>query len=183
VAISLAATIAEADRKILLIDGDLRNPTLTKFFGFRTGPGVLDVLYGTENLADITHHNDQYGFDFLCGPTKVRPVHTADLLNSGAMRKLLADATRSYHYVVVDLPPILPVIDVRACSHLFDSFALVVEWGRTAIDDLERAFRISPIVHDRLLGVVLNKVDTDAMLRIEGSGYPAYGHYVDARTA
>jgi len=183
VAISLAATIAEADRKVLLIDGDLRNPTLTKFFGFRSGAGVLEVLYGTENLADITHHNGQFRFDFLCGPTKVRPVHTADLLGSGAMRKLLADATKSYHYVVVDLPPILPVIDVRACSHMFDSFALVVEWGRTAIDDLEKAFRISPLVHDRLLGVVLNKVDTDAMLRIEGSGYPAYGHYVDARSA
>ena len=125
------------------------------------------------NVTDVVNHNDQYGFDFLCGPTKVRPVHTADLLSSEAMRKLLEDAKEKYDYVIVDLPPILPVIDVHACAHLFDAFALVVEWGRTSIDDLDNAFGAAPLVHERLLGVVLNKVDAKAMRRIEGYEYAA----------
>jgi polysaccharide biosynthesis transport protein len=177
VAASVAATIAEAGRKVLIMDCDFRNPTLTDFFGSQHRAGVMEILCGNANLADIVSHHGQYGFDFLRGPTKVRPVHTADLLTSEAMRKLLRDAKEAYDYVVVDLPPILPVIDVRASSHLFDTFALVVEWKKTSIDDLDRAFRAAPLVHERLLGVVLNKVDAEAMRRIEGYGYAEYGQY------
>jgi len=78
--------------------------------------------------------------------------------------------------VIVDLPPILPVIDVHACSHLFDAFAMVVEWGKTSIDDLDKAFQTAPLVYERLLGVVRNKVKTEAMRRIEGYDHAAYGH-------
>jgi polysaccharide biosynthesis transport protein len=178
VAASLAATIAEAGRNVLMIDCDFRNPSLTNFFGLHQHLGVLELLYGTVNVTDVVNHNDQYGFDFLCGPTKVRPVHTADLLSSEAMRKLLEGAKENYDYVVVELPPILPVIDVQACSHLFDAFALVVEWGKTSIDDLDEAFRAAPVVRERLLGVVLNKVDAESMRRMEGYGYAGYGNYV-----
>jgi succinoglycan biosynthesis transport protein ExoP len=137
---------------------------------------VLECLYGGANVAEIAHYSDQCGSDFLCGPTKVRPVHTADLLNSAAMRNLLAEANKRYDYVVVDLPPILPVIDVCACSNLFDAFTMVVEWGKTSIDDLDKAFRTAPLVHERLLGIVLNKVDAEAMRRIEGYEHAAYGY-------
>lgn len=178
IAASLAATVAGAGRSVLLIDCDLRNPALTKFFGLHNCAGVLEVLSRRANIDNIVKHNRQYHFDFLCGPTIGRPVHTADLLNSEAMMNILVETKERYDYVVVDLPPILPVIDVRACSHLFDTFALVVEWGRTNIADLVKAFSIAPIVHERLLGVVLNKVDTETMHRIEGYGYPTYGHYV-----
>jgi len=178
VAASLAATIAKAGRKVLMIDSDFRNPSLTKFFDLQSRAGVVELIYGQANVADIMNHNSEYGFDFLCGPTSVRPVNTADLLNSEAMSKLLAAAKEDYDYVIVDLPPILPVIDVHACAHLFDAFALVVEWGRTSIDDLDNAFGAAPLVHERLLGVVLNKVDAEAMRRIEGYKYGAYGYYV-----
>ena len=53
-----------------------------------------------------------------------------------------------------------------------------MEWGKTSIDDLDEAFRAAPVVRERLLGVVLNKVDAESMRRIEGYGYAGYGNYV-----
>jgi succinoglycan biosynthesis transport protein ExoP len=176
IALSLAARMAKAGRNVLLVDCDFRKPSLTNFLGLKNRAGILELLAADAELADVT--NRQYGFDFLCGPTKIRPVDIDDILNSGPMAKLLAVMKEYYDTVIVDLPPILPMIDIRACAHLFDAFALVAEWGKTSIDDLDLAFRVAPLVHERLLGIVLNKVDVAAIQRIEGSGYAAYGRYV-----
>jgi polysaccharide biosynthesis transport protein len=176
IALSLAARMAKAGRNVLLVDCDFRKPSLTNFLGLKNRAGILELLAAEAELADVT--NRQYGFDFLCGPTKIRPVDTDDILNSEPMAKLLAVMKEYYDTVIVDLPPILPMIDIRACAHLFDAFALVAEWGKTSIDDLDMAFRVAPLVHERLLGIVLNKVDVAAIQRIEGSGYAAYGRYV-----
>ncbi len=175
IALSLAARMAKAGRNVLLVDCDFRKPSLTNFLGLKNRAGILELLAAEAELADVT--NRQYGFDFLCGPTKIRPVDTDDILNSEPMAKLLAVMKEYYDTVIVDLPPILPMIDIRACAHLFDAFALVAEWGKTSIDDLDMAFRVAPLVHERLLGIVLNKVDVAAIQRIEGSGYAAYGRY------
>jgi capsular exopolysaccharide synthesis family protein len=174
---SLAAAVAGSSRKVLLIDCDLRNPSLTRFFGSENRPGVLELLQGFGTIEESVTRIDRYGFDFLCAPSKVPPVHTADLLNSEAMGKLLAGAKERYDYLVIDLPPVITVSDVRACAHLFDSFAFVVEWGKTTTDDLIEAMHIAPIVYDRLLGFVLNKVDPKFMRQAEGYGQK-YGRYV-----
>jgi succinoglycan biosynthesis transport protein ExoP len=60
---------------------------------------------------------------------------------------------------VVDLPPLAPIVDTRATAHLVDSFVFVIEWGRTKIDVVEHALGHAPGIYDKLLGVVLNKVD------------------------
>jgi len=127
IALSLAAMIGRAGRKVLLVDCDFRNPTLTRFLGLQNGIGIVELLSGEAKLTDVTYHNNQYGFDFLCGPTKIRPARIANILHSEPMRNLFMALKEHYDYVIVDLPPILPVIDVRACAHLFDSFVLVAE--------------------------------------------------------
>jgi polysaccharide biosynthesis transport protein len=73
--------------------------------------------------------------------------------------------------VIVDLSPLAPVVDVRAMAHLADCFVLVVEWGRTKIDVVERALKTAPGVAGNLLGVVLNKANLNALRR--------YGAYRD----
>jgi polysaccharide biosynthesis transport protein len=177
ISVSLAIMLASAGRKVLLFDCDFRNPSLTNFLGSQNRAGILELLSGDVRLTDVTSHNNRYGFDFLSGPTKVRPVQIADILNSAPMSKLLAVMKEHYDYVIVDLPPILPVIDVRSCAHLFDSFALIAEWGKTSVEDIDRAFRVAPLVHERLLGIVLNKVDAATIQRIEGYRDANYGYY------
>jgi exopolysaccharide transport family protein len=178
VAANLAAMIGETGRSVLLIDGDLRNPSLSRSFGADAGVGLLDVLAGTAGLKDAIHRAAGE-FDVLMGPLQSRPVHTAEILSSRAMVRLLAEAKSGYDYVLVDLPPLLPVVDVRAAASLFDSFLLVVEWGRTRLDELDHALRGAPLVRERLLGAVLNKVDIREMRRFEGyigHSYAQYGY-------
>jgi polysaccharide biosynthesis transport protein len=90
-------------------------------------------------------------------------------------------AKNDYDYVLVDLPPILPVVDVKAVSHLFDAFVLVVEWGSTSTDEILKAVAASPALSERLLGAVLNKADEDIMRRFEGYSDRHYNYYTDEK--
>jgi succinoglycan biosynthesis transport protein ExoP len=75
------------------------------------------------------------------------------------MKKLFEQLRESYDYVIVDFPPLAPIVDVRGATHLVDSFIFVIEWGRTKIDIVEHVLGHAPGVYENLVGVVLNKVD------------------------
>jgi len=89
------------------------------------------------------------------------------VLASEPVKQLIYDLRESYDYVVVDLPPLAPVIDVRATSHLVDGYFLVVEWGRTKIDVVQHALNSAPLVHESLLGTILNKANMEFVGRYE----------------
>ena len=86
-------------------------------------------------------------------------THTSEVLASVAMKRLFARLQERYDYVIVDLSPLAPVADVRAATHLINSYLFVVEWGKTKIDVVERALNTARGVYNNLLGVILNKVD------------------------
>jgi len=88
-------------------------------------------------------------------------------------------ASKDYDYVIVDLPPILPVVDVMAVAHLFDAFVLVVEWGSTSTNEILKAVNSSSVLSERLLGAVLNKADETVMRRFEGYSDRRYLYYQD----
>ncbi len=73
-----------------------------------------------------------------------------------------------FDYIIIDLPPLAPVVDVRATASLVDSYVYVIEWGRTKIDLVEHNLSRASGVYDRLLGTVLNKADTNVLGRYEG---------------
>jgi Mrp family chromosome partitioning ATPase len=95
-------------------------------------------------------------------------------------RKLFDQLRSRYDYVIVDLPPLTPVVDVRATSALVDCFILVVEWGRAKIDVVQHALHSAPNVYENLIGVVLNKTDIKSMARYDAhrSDYYSDDHYV-----
>jgi Mrp family chromosome partitioning ATPase len=97
------------------------------------------------------------------------------------MKQLLKSVKSTYDYVLIDLPPILPVVDVKAAAHLFDAFILVVEWGSTSLDEVVKAVGTSPILSERLLGAVLNKADEAVMRRFEGYSDRRYSYYTDEK--
>jgi Mrp family chromosome partitioning ATPase len=102
--------------------------------------------------------------DFLPGKRQSHS-NTSDILCSDATRKLFDQLRATYDYVIVDLPPLAPIVDVRATTALIDSFILIVEWGRTTTDVVEHALNAAPDVYDSLLGIVLNKADMKVMKR------------------
>jgi len=104
---------------------------------------------------------------FLPAVVNERMAHSSEVLACESTRILFERLRQAYEYIIVDLPPLAPVVDVRATTHLVDSFVFVIEWGRTKIDVVEHALRTAPGVYDNLLGVVLNKANLNLVRRYE----------------
>ena len=179
VAAGFAAFVAKSGARTLLIDGDLRNPSLSSMLGYEGVPGVLDMATENSSFRELVVTDTKYQFDFLPSSSRIKPTNSSDILISAPMRQMLKSAAKEYDYVLVDLPPILPVVDVKAAAQLFDAFLLVVEWGSTTTDDLLKAVSISPIVAERLLGAVLNKADEAILRRFEGYSDRHYNYYTN----
>ena len=90
------------------------------------------------------------------------------------MRILFDRLCETYDYVIVDLTPLVPIIDVRATAGFVDYYVFVIEWGRTKVDLVERALKEAAGIYSKILGVALNKVDSSELGRYEG--YTGYDH-------
>jgi polysaccharide biosynthesis transport protein len=159
IAISFAALIAKGGGRVILVDCDLRNPGLSRMLTPDAKAGMLEIIAGKARLDDILWHEPATRLAFLPIVATSRLAHSSDILSSQETQKLFEQLRELYDYVIVDLPPVAPVVDVRVVSHLVDSFLLVVEWGRTKIDVVQLALGNARGVCDNLLGVVLNKAD------------------------
>jgi polysaccharide biosynthesis transport protein len=182
VAAGFAAFVAKSGGRTLLIDADLRKPSMSNILGYAKAPGLLELVADQSSFEDLVITDSTYKFDFLASSARIKPSNSSDILNSPATKRMLKTAKSKYDYVLVDLPPILPVVDVKAVAHQFDAFVLVVEWGSTSIDEVLKAVAASPILSERLLGVVLNKADEAAMRRFEGYSDRRYYYYTNDKT-
>jgi polysaccharide biosynthesis transport protein len=181
VAAGFGAFVARNGGRTLLVDADLRNPSLTRTLGYNDAPGLLDMVADKSPFDDLVISDSKHKFDFLSSSTRIKASNSSDILNSPSMKQMLKAAKNDYDYVLVDLPPILPVVDVKAVAHLFDAFVLVVEWGSTSTDEILKAVAASPTLSERLLGAVLNKADEDVMRRFEGYSDRRYNYYTDEK--
>ncbi|WOH53650.1 polysaccharide biosynthesis tyrosine autokinase [Bradyrhizobium sp. sBnM-33] len=179
VATGFAAFVAKSGARTLLIDADLRNPSMSRALGYTNAPGLVNMVADKSDFDDLVITDSKFKFDFLPSSTRMKPSNSSDILNSPAMKDMLKAAKNNYDYVLVDLPPILPVVDVKAVAHLFDGFVLVVEWGSTSTDEVLKALHASPILSERLLGGVLNKADEAVMRRFEGYSDRRYTYYTN----
>jgi succinoglycan biosynthesis transport protein ExoP len=163
----LAQLVAQVGGKIIIVDCDLRNPSLSRALAPKATIGIIDVLAGKYSLNDTIWRDGPEGMAFLPALSSSRVFHTSEVLGSEPTRQLFDDLRESFDYVVVDLPPLAPLIDVRATTHLVDGYFLVVEWGRTKIDVVQHALNTAPGVYESLLGTVLNKANMEYMARYE----------------
>jgi succinoglycan biosynthesis transport protein ExoP len=178
VAANLARLIAHAGGKAILVDGDLRNPSLTKALSPEAEIGLLEVLSGKRSLTEAIWTDTATSLAFLPMVAKARLSHSNEILASAAMKQLVDGLREVYDYILIDLPPLTPVVDVRATTQIIDSYLFVVEWGRTDADVVARALGSAPLVYERLLGVVLNKAELHRMSKYAaGPGYSYQSNY------
>jgi succinoglycan biosynthesis transport protein ExoP len=83
------------------------------------------------------------------------------------MKNVIDELRESYDYIIIDLPPLIPVVDARAAAAFVDTFIYVIEWGRTRIDTAKHSLAHAPELYERLLGAVINKVDMRKLKRYE----------------
>ncbi len=181
VAVSLAALIAHGGGRAILVDCDLRNPALSRMLTPDAQAGLLEIIAGKAGLDDVLWREPTTGLTFLPTVLTSRLAHPSDLLASRDTRSIFRLLRKSYDYVIVDLSPLAPVVDVRVMAPLVDSFLFVVEWGRTDIDVVQLALSNARGVYDNLLGIVLNKVDMKAFGRYSNQetyyNNPYYSRY------
>lgn len=166
IACNLAHLVADAGGSVILVDADLRSPTLTQKFA-PDSLGSIGVVMGNIPLEAAITAIPFTNLHFLpAGPTSRLP-HTNEILASAAMKKVFDLLRKRYDYIIVDLSPVAPIVDVRATGHFIDTYVYVIEWGKTKVEIIERGLSEAGNISDRLLGVVLNKVDTSAQSRYE----------------
>lgn len=155
-AINLAHVVAQAGNRVLLIDADLRRPTIARYLGLEGGAGLTSVLSGRADLEDVTQPLETEGLEVLAsGPI---PPNPSELLGSKSMQNLLTEAAATYDFVVIDTAPMLAVTDAVALSRYVGGTVVVAESERVRRPQLSQALEKLDVVEARLLGVVLNRV-------------------------
>jgi succinoglycan biosynthesis transport protein ExoP len=159
VAISLAALIAQAGGRAILVDCDLRNPALSRMLTPESKVGLLEIIKGKSELEDVLWQEPATGLAFLPAVVTSDSPHSSDVLASQEIRALFERLRGSYDYVIIDLSPLAPVVDARVTASLVDAYLFVVEWGRTKIEVARLALNNAPGISENIVGIVLNKAD------------------------
>lgn len=169
VSIKLAEAIAESGQKVILVDADLRRPSVADYLGLVPGVGLTDVLVGRAQLADVLQAYGATGRFAVLGAGPV-PPNPSELLGSVAMRNLLQSLDPGA-IVLVDTPPLIPVTDAAILTARTDGALVVVRAGKTTIDVLDKALQNVDRVKGRALGVILDGVSRKRDGRYYGSEY------------
>jgi capsular exopolysaccharide synthesis family protein len=168
---NVAIAMAEADIRVLVIDADLREPTVASVLGLPASPGLADVLAGKETLGGAVRAWQKGGVTVDVLPSGLAPHRTSELLARPRLAEVLDEARKGYDLVLVDTPALLRVADAATLVPLADGVLLAVRYGRTTTGQVVSATEEVAAVSGRLVGAVLVRVPA----REEGRTRPARG--------
>ena len=155
---NFAMMLAMQRRRTMLIDADMHNPGLSPMLASGWERGLANMLAGDFNPRDLLAHQS-LPLRFLPGANRNQQTLTGPVQPIERMAEFLLDVGSKFNYVVVDLPPMAPVADVRSFVQHLDAVVLVIEWGSTARQFVRESVDNNPILADKCIGVLLNKVD------------------------
>ncbi|MFV9510449.1 CpsD/CapB family tyrosine-protein kinase [Tepidibacillus sp. LV47] len=163
---NLAVVMAQADKQVLLVDADLRKPTVHHTFRLPNRLGLTNLLVENRELTEVIQATNIPNLSILTsGPI---PLNPAELLNSKKMKRLIEELLSHYDLILFDAPSVLAVTDAQILSNLVDGVLLVVNAGTTNRDVLIKAKRQLDQVHANIIGTILNNKS------IEGHSYYYY---------
>jgi capsular exopolysaccharide synthesis family protein len=157
VAVNLARTAAASGDRVLLIDGDLRRPSLATALDLKESFGLVDVLTGRTNLRSSVRRDPRTGLYVIAGQEGVSGSKALSLLSSSAMAQLISMARQAFDHVIIDTSPLLPIADTRRLIEYADGVIVVVAMEDTPREAIVAALRNAPGLDERLMGFVLNK--------------------------
>lgn len=170
---SLAIVMAQAGKKVLLVDCDFRNPTQHKLFGL-PNKGVSNCIATGGDFHEIIQHIDQENIDILTsGPVAPNP---SEILMSNRMQEFLNTAREEYDYVLIDTPPVMPVTDSAVLSSKTDGVMLVIASGEDKPELVKAAKTRLEQAGANIIGCILNKVKVAGGKYGYGSNYYGYGY-------
>lgn len=166
--LNLAMALVEAGRQVVVVEGDLRRPRVTRYLDMVSGVGLTNILAGTAELDDVLQRHGDGALSILAsGPL---PPNPSQLLASAHMKSLMEELLVKNDFVLIDAPPVLPVADATSLAVVTDGVLLSVRYGSTRKDLVRRTAAALEQVGARTLGVVLNVVPPRAEVS-SGYGY------------
>ena len=160
-AINLSYVLAEGGKKVLLIDGDLRIPSVAKKMDIKSSPGLTDVLMG-KGSHPMSEFKSNLLDTWYVMPSGDIPPNPSELLGSKRMEAVLTHLRKFFDYIVIDLPPVNLVSDAISISSLITGMVLVVREDHTEKKELERCFRQLNLSNVNVLGCVMNETKSGA---------------------
>ena len=168
-ALALAKGLASLGKRVLLIDADLRNPTLHRAFAVERGKGFSELLSGQAKLDDVIRGTDAEGLAILTAG-KV-PPNPAELLAGEGLTRTMKSASERFDHIIFDSPPVLGLADAPLIARAVDGTIFITEAGRTRSSQARHALDRLAAVRANILGAVLTKLDS----KNAGYGY-GYGY-------
>lgn len=176
VAANLACTLAnKKSQKILLVEGDLRRPTMASTFGLGSVRGMSEYLQSPANAALPIYRLEAVGIWII--PAGAVPENPLELIQSGRLSVLMNQLNSSFDWIVTDSPPILPLADTSVLARLSDAILLVARQGTTGKEQLKRA--AEAVEKSKLLGTVVNSSTSS----LHSDYYQRYGYSASAKRA
>ena len=177
-ALSLAASAAAAGHQTIIIDLDLRHPSVRPATGQPlTAPGIVELVTGDARFEDVVYADPvQPNLDMIT--VRRNPINPCDVIASKHMAQLIAKLRTKYQLIVLDMPPILGITDAKIGMHLADAVLFVVRWGKTKTEVAENGIAALRECRAPIAGAVLTQVDMDAHAKGaygDAAGY--YGNY------
>ena len=173
-AINLAISLVQAGNKVLLVDADMRNPSLHRYLQLKisSGIGLSTLLTGEVKVGDCLVTTEQ-GMDVIAGG--LIPPNPTELIGSEAMRELLQVAAQRYDYVICDAPPVGVITDAAALSPLCDGVLFAIRQRFASRNQVHSALRSLQSVNAKILGTVMTRYS--AQKNGKGYGYGRYSRY------
>ncbi|MBC5624097.1 CpsD/CapB family tyrosine-protein kinase [Clostridium sp. NSJ-49] len=153
---NLALAISQAESKVLLIDCDLRKPSLHKLFRISNNYGLSDLLLHRKTMEDVAV---KYNEGLTVVPAGKIPPNPSEMLGSKAMGTFLDEMKKHFDYIIIDTPPIGAVTDSQVLSTKVDGTILVVKAGQTKKDVVMNSVNAIKKVNGNIIGTVLNGVE------------------------
>lgn len=168
---NLAVSFANLEKKVLLLEGDLRNPSVHRMFNISNINGLTDILLNNKNFADCVHCTEVKNLHVLtCGAV---PPNPSEILSSKRMKEFIVSLREYYDYIFIDTPPIGIVTDAGIISTYSDGCIFVVGSKQCDIEMAKIAKKRLEDVGANIIGAVLNKFEA------EGSSYKYYNYYYE----
>ena len=181
-AANLAFSFATIGVRTILVEGDLRSPALTRSLCPSAPTGLVEVATGQTPLHQTILVDQSTRLSILPAPSANDPSLLAEFVFSKRMSTILEELRQHYDVIVVDAPPLIPLVDGRMLGEYADHIILVARWGRTPQDLLVRAVEHLEYVQDRVIGTVLSQVDLRQAGLYDYHFGSAYYRYYDFTT-
>lgn len=177
-ALALAAVLASTKKRILLIDGDMRNPSLHQMLGTKNTKGLSNYLAGEDNLDQLIEKGSAYEFDAM--PAGPIPPNAAELLSSSRMRELVTKLSGTYDTVIIDAPPVLGLADIPLLADSVEGVIYTIESGGVKLRGIQSAIQRVRSSRAHIFGGIVTKVQA----KHSGYGYGySYQYNYGSKTA